>query len=420
MTLLRPAPRRRSRARLSAALLLAVCAACSDGATAPRPITHLPRELTAAEQQVISGSNDFAFGLLREIDRRSSPDSNIFISPLSASMALGMTVTGAAGSTLDSMRTALGFADMSIGDIDASYKSLIDLLRGLDASVDFRVANSIWYRQGFPVEQSFLDAGSNFFGAEIQGLNFGSSASVSTINNWVSQSTNGKITQIVDAIPDSVIMYLINAIYFKGTWALQFDKAKTHTAPFYLADGTTTSVQMMTQEDTFPAMSTPEYNAVELPYGGGAYTMVVVVPQGSTTVDDLITALDTPTWQSLLAGLTTQSGEVGIPRFELRWDDSLKAPLTALGMGIAFDAGRADFSGISKAGGLYITGVRQSTYVKVDEEGTEAAAATSVGMTPSSAPLPLLVADRPFLFAIRERLSGTMLFVGKMVKPPEG
>ncbi|HET7565066.1 MAG TPA: serpin family protein [Gemmatimonadaceae bacterium] len=414
-----PSARRRAPTRLSAALLLATCAACSDGATAPKPITQLPRALTAAEQQVISGSNDFAFGLLREIDRRSSPDANIFISPLSASMALGMAVTGAAGSTLDSMRATLGFAGMSIDDIDASYKSLIGLLRGLDPRVDFRLANSIWYRQGFPVEHSFLDAGTNFFDAQIQALDFDNPSSVETINSWVTQSTNGKIDQIVDAIPRDMMLYLINAIYFKGTWSSQFDKAKTHPAPFHLADGSTQQVQMMTQEDTFPAVLTPEYSAAELPYGGGAYTMVVVVPQGSTTVDDLITTLDTPAWQSLLGGLTTRSGNVSIPRFELTWDDSLNAPLAALGMGIAFDAFRADFSGISKGGGLYISGVRQKTYVKVDEDGTVAAAATSVGMVPTSLPPALINADRPFLFAIRERLSGTILFVGKMMKPPE-
>ncbi|HEX6966336.1 MAG TPA: serpin family protein [Gemmatimonadaceae bacterium] len=413
-----PSAHHRSRICLSAALLLAAISACSDGATAPTPITHLPRELTAAEQQLIGGSNDFAFGLLREIDRRSAPDANLFISPLSASMALGMTVTGAAGSTLDSMRAALGFADMSIDDIDASYKSLIELLRGLDPKVDFRVANSIWYRQDFPAEQSFLDAGAKFFDARIQGMNFDDPASADAINAWVKESTNGKIDQIVGAIPPNMMMYLINAIYFKGTWTLQFDKANTYIAAFHLSDGSTEQVPMMTREDTLPAVSTAEYTAAELPYGGGAYTMVVVVPQGNMTVDSLIATLDTPTWQSLLGSLTMRSGEVDLPKFELSWDDSLNAPLEALGMGIAFDPIRADFSGISKNGGLYISGVRQKTYVKVDEEGTEAAAVTNVGVVPVMAKPPLVVADRPFLFAIRERLSGTILFVGKMMKPP--
>ncbi|HEX5437190.1 MAG TPA: serpin family protein [Gemmatimonadaceae bacterium] len=425
MVLSRPVPSHRSSSsrrllRLplaaTAALLLAAC----DSATAPSgPITHLPRALTASEQSLISGSNDFAFSLFREIDKRAPAESNIFISPLSASMALGMTMNGAAGSTLDAMRTTLGFGAMSVAAADSSYRSLIDLLRGLDPSVDFRIANSIWYRQEFAIEQSFLDAGKTYFDAAITGLDFDDPSAATTINDWVNESTDGKISRIVDQIPGSVNLYLIDAIYFKGAWTQQFDKAHTFSQPFHLTDGATQPVQMMHgQHVTVRAVQTGDYQAAELPYGGGAYAMLVLVPNEGVKLDSVIAALSPESWQALRARLIKQTGEVDLPRFTLTWGDSLNDPLKALGMGVAFDPNAADFSRISTADQLYITGVLQKTFVDVNEEGTTAAAATSVGVGPTSVALPLLEADRPFLFAIEERLSGTILFIGKMVRPP--
>lgn len=396
--------------------------ACGRASTAPKPIEELPRTLTASEQTLIASSNDFAFSLFHELDRR-APDANLFMSPLSASMALGMTMNGAAGSTLDAMRTTLGFTDTPLTDVDASYQSLIELLRGLDPTVDFRIANSIWYRQDFPFEQSFLDAGTRYFDATVKGLDFADPGAPTIINAWVKESTNGKIDQIVDQITPADEMYLINAIYFKGTWRHEFDKRRTTNQPFHLADGSTTPVPMMHLENVaIPAVATEEYHAVELPYGGGAYSMVVVVPNEGTSVSDLVATLNESAWQALLASLTDQNGDVYLPRFRLTWDATLNDPLTALGMGIAFQSGAADFTGMSTTRGheLYLSKVRQKSYVDVDEEGTEAAAVTSVGVTVTSVRTPLLRADRPFLFAIRERLSGTILFMGTMMRPEGG
>jgi len=189
--------------------LVGLVAACHDpnapSGAAPR-ITALPRALTNGEQAVIGASNAFGFGLLRELDRTRA-DSNIFMSPLSASMALGMTMNGAAGQTFDEMRAALAFGTRPAAEINASYRSLIDMLRALDPTVDFRIANSIWYRAGFPFEQTFLDESRQFFDARVSGLDFASSNAVPSINDWVRQSTNGKIDKIVDGpIPNDVVM----------------------------------------------------------------------------------------------------------------------------------------------------------------------------------------------------------------------
>lgn len=401
---------------LAIAMLLAACS--SEGPTAPKKIEQLPRPLSSVEQQIAEGSTGFGLALLREVNEQTAPGTNVFISPLSASMALGMTATGAAGETLDSMRTVLGYQSADLQEMDESYRSLIDLLRGLDPSVDFRIANSIWYRNDLSVEQSFVDATKKYFDAEVASLDFGSPSAIGTINDWVKSSTNDKIDKIVNEIPQDMVMYLINAIYFKGSWTAQFDESLTKDEPFFADDGSHPSVPMMSVDGDFPAAATGEYSAVELPYGGGAYSMIVVVPPQGSSVDSLIAQMDAPAWDALLAGLHEASGIVQIPKFRLEWKGSLKPSLIDMGMGIAFDGGRADFTGISREGGLAISTVDQKTFVNVDEEGTEAAAVTAVGITTTSAPSPLLRADRPFLFAIRERFSGTLLFIGKMAVPP--
>src|SRR5687768_9762634 len=215
--------------------IVVLVSACRDpnapSGAAPR-ITALPRALTAGEQTVIGASNTFGFGLLRELDKTRA-DSNIFMSPLSASMALGMTMNGAAGQTFDEMRSSLGFGTRPSAEINGSYRSLIDLLRGLDPTVDFRSANSFRYRSGF------------LFESKVARLDFAAPTAAPTINDWVNQSTNGKIPQIVDApIPNDVVMYLINAIYFNGAWTTTFDKSKTKNEPFNTIAGTTAPLAM--------------------------------------------------------------------------------------------------------------------------------------------------------------------------------
>jgi len=404
---------------LLAATLLAL--ACTDSPTAPGPITQLPRQLTAAELGVIAASNSFAFGLFREVNRAHA-DSNVFLSPLSASMALGMTTNGAAGATLDSMRAALGFGQLALADMDASYQSLIALLRGLDPNVDFRIANSIWYRQGFPFEASFLDLGRRYFDARIEALDFADPGAPGVINGWVNDNTNGRIPTIVDQIPADAVMYLINAIYFKGAWTVRFDPADTRDGPFFAPGGSAASARFMSLRDTLRYYEDASLQAVDLAYGGGPFAMTVVLPREGGDVNALIGGLTASGWRDLTGGFTTREVDLYLPKFRLTWEDLLNAPLGALGMGIAFRPGEADFTGMSRQAGhqLFISKVKQKTFVDVNEEGTEAAAATAVeiGVTSVGPERPVMRVDRPFLFAIRERYSGTLLFIGKIVRPP--
>jgi serine protease inhibitor len=404
--------------------LIALAAACSRSTEPdpyePRPaLEALPRALTAGEQRVIGAANDFSFALFRRLGA-AQPNDNVFTSPLSASMALGMAMNGAAGTTRDEMRATLGFdAAVAEADIGESYKSLITLLRGLDPAVEFRIANSIWYRTGFPVHQSFLDAGRNWFDARVSAIDFDSPAAVPTINDWVSTATAGKIPTIVETIRGDQIMFLINAIYFKGSWRTKFDPALTIDAPFH-ATGGDQPAKLMHREGTMKYLQAADFQAVDLPYGSNAYAMTVVLPNEGRSIDAVASSLQSAPWTQWMTQFRDADVDLHLPRFKLAWERGLIPDLQSLGMQAAFVPGGADFTRLSPAGrDLYISVVKQKTYVDVNEEGTEAAAVTNVGISLTSMPVrvPFRV-DRPFVFVLRERLSGTILFIGRIVRMP--
>jgi len=396
--------------RLIALALLATACGAPDG-----PIGSLPRDLSVAEGRLVAADNRFAFGILKAVARQPEGRDNLFISPLSISMALGMTLNGAAGATADSMRRALELSELTIDDANAAYRSVIDLLRDLDANVQFRIANSIWYRQGFEVEPAFLDVNRRFFDARVEALDFASPTAPATINQWVSAGTEGKIPRIVSQIPADMVMYLVNAIYFKGAWTYRFDPQDTQDRPFRLASGTTKPVPTMTRDGTFYYHRDSAVEVVDLPYGRGAYRMTVLMPVTGGDLGRLIDALDQTAWDRAVAGLDSVSNALFLPRFTLQFGAGLVPTLRGMGMGIAF-GDQANFTGIRRSGGLQISEVKHKSFVDVNEEGTEAAAATSVGVRVTSV-APEVRVDRPFVFAIRERFSGTILFIGKITDP---
>jgi serine protease inhibitor len=404
--------------------LVVTLAACGDPAgpaDAPALITELPRELTVNERAVIHGSNRFALDLLREVAARDTEAPNVFLSPLSASMALGMTMNGADGDTWTQMRDALGFEGLEEQAINEAYRDLIELLRTLDPRVTFEIANAIWSDAGFPFHDAFYDRVTEYFDAELRELDLQAPGTPDVINGWVDEKTHGRISEIIEGPVDPwTIMFLINAIYFDGDWRQQFDPDRTMPQPFYRADGSQVTVPMMTLDHEFRTLSTELAYGVELPYGGDAFAAVVVQPQYGRTLDELLAALDADTWAAWMAELDEQeSGReatVQLPRFELEYERRLNDDLRALGMVDVFDPGRADLSRLTPDPTAYVSDVKQKTFVKLDEEGTEAAAVTVVEVRTVSAP-PTFRFDRPFVFAIRERLSGTILFIGGIGDP---
>ena len=408
--------------RTTIVALALVALACAEPPTTPTPITALPRELSAAEQGLIQADNRFALKLLGAVAADTAdPPTNLFISPLSVAMALAMTYNGAAGTTEEAMRATLELEGMSLDDVNAAYRDLIDLLRDLDPRVRFQIANSIWYEDQLTVEQPFLDANRTYYDAQVQALDFAASTASRTINDWVNRETNGLIPDIVpDPLPPEAMMYLINAIYFKGNWTQQFDKARTAPRPFHLMDGSTVSVPTMTHgiEADVRIGGDPTVTVLDLPYGGAAFSMTIVMPRDAAGIDNLVSALTGERWNAWIAGLDSTAAEVFLPKFKLTNDRSLVSVLKGLGMEIAFDCDlpeTADFTRMTPAP-VCITNVKHKTYVDVNEEGTEAAAVTSVEVGLTSAP-PSVSIDRPFLFALRENLSGTILFLGVIRNP---
>jgi serine protease inhibitor len=418
-------PRRRHALKgaiVSAALALtAACQTIVEPAPPPGSqvpeLQTLPRSLTSAEQSLISSANTFSFALFRQL-AAASKDSNIFASPLSADMALGMTMGGAAGATYDQMRTALAFGTTSEADINLSYQSLLALLTSIDPTSDIRVANSIWYRNGFPFNQSFLDASKTIFNAQVKGLDFAQPAAVTSINDWVNTATSGKITKIVDRITADQVMFLINAIYFKGNWRDRFDPSETKDDVFHGIAGNQT-MRFMHRYGTLRFLSRPDLSAVDLPYGNGAYSMTVILPATTSSVDQVAASLTPDAWNTLAGQFHEIKSDLWLPKLKLEWERTLNDDLKTLGMRDAFIPDGADFTRMSTTRGrnLYIDKVKQKTYVDINEEGTEAAAVTSVEITYTSA-APAMRVDRPFIFVIRERLTGTVLFMGKIVRMP--
>ncbi len=404
----------------STLLFITVClflvSACADSnlPADPQPI----RELNDQEKQLAEADNVFSLKLFRGVNAVDG-EKDVFISPLSVSFALGMTLNGAADETYQAIRRTLEFNNLDPEKINATYKSLIAYLTEIDPKVAVQIANSIWYRLGFDVKDDFLQTNQFYFNAEIAALDFGDPQAVVTINDWVDKNTNGKITKIVDSINDEIVMFLINAVYFKGDWMYEFDPDDTYDGTFYLQNGSAEQCGMMPQENTFDYFRNDFFQAIDLPYGNGAYAMTVFLPAMGTDINQLIEQMDGTAWERWTNGFSQKEGRIVLPKFTKEYEISLNEILKSLGMEIAFNAGEADFSNINETAELFISEVKHKTFVEVDEKGTEAAAVTSVemGVTSVNPDYFVMEVNRPFFFVIRESHSGTILFIGKILNP---
>lgn len=404
---------------LTLAALLALVAGCTT--TAPEPVAPKVelRDLTAAEKLLVTSGNTFGFQMLGELVRDRA-EQNVVIAPASITMALGMTTNGARNETFDAMRRTLGHGALSQEEINKSYRYLQDLLTGLDPKVTMQIANSIWHDRLFAVDAPFIDANRTYFDAEVRSLDFSAADAPTIINRWVSDKTSGRIPGIVpDPLPPAAVMYLINAIYFKAAWATSFDPARTRDGEFNLADGSITQCRLMNRSGEMMYAEDGTTQIVDLPYGDGAFSMTVVLPGPNVDVNRFAGELTQSKWDQWLGSLhKTDDLVLSLPKFKVEVGYGLVNALRALGMGVAFTT-RADFTGINSSllpGEIYISDVQHKVFVEVNEEGTEAAGVTSVEISRASLP-PEMTVDRPFLFAVRERSSGAILFIGKVMRP---
>jgi serpin B len=397
--------------------LVMVAGACSGDPSEPGNPLEPIRGLSAHETQVVQRSTTFGLRLLQEI-AANEQQPNVLISPLSASVALGMALNGAGSTTYDAMRDVLDYQGMTNAEINEAYRGLIAQLRARDPKVEFKLANSVWHRDSFPVEQAFLDANRNSFDAEVAGLDFSSAAAVGTINDWVARATGNRIRQLIQSISPLDMMFLINAVYFKAPWTRPFEPNATSARPFRTLSGSSVNAPTMLLDAGLNHFEADGVQAVELLYADSAYSMVLIAPdRAETPLSAVVQSLTSAKWAEWMARFETGRVMVLLPKFRFEYAVQMKNPLSAMGMGIAFDPHEADFDRINpNQSDLHISSVLQKTYIDVHELGTEAAAATSVTISVTSLP-PTLAFDRPFLFAIRERSTGTLLFVGRIGDP---
>ncbi|SFH03125.1 serpin family protein [Pedobacter insulae] len=372
--------------------------------------------LTAKELQKAEADNKFTFNMLKQVAAAETAGKNLMVSPLSVSIALGMTSNGSNGQTLTDIRNAMQFKDFTEAEVNSYYQKIIKSLPELDSRAKLHIANSIWYRNDFAVLPSFLETNQSNYNAKVSALDFASPTAKNTINSWVNDQTQGKIPTIINEISSNMVMYLINAVYFKSAWKNPFDKSKTAKANFKLADGNMVQADFM-YSDRMDLRGTADQNAAifELPYGNDIYSMVLVLPKAGMHLDEVIENLDANKWKTWMSGLTNMSPSVKIPKFKFSYEKTLNETLAGLGMSNAF-SNNADFTRINANGGLKISEVKHKTFLDVNEEGTEAAAVTSVGITFTSVQQAVLI-DRPFMFAIRERHTGLILFTGLVNNP---
>jgi len=384
----------------------------SDKANHEAPVKEI-----SISPMVQASVNDFSFNFLQHLEASAPKDENFFVSPLSLHMDLGMVLGGASGTTYDEMLKVLDLDGKSLDQVNKAYKTLLAGLPNADPKVQLGLYNSIWYKKVFPFKQDYLKSMQDNFEATVKALDF-KPDDASYINDWADEKTNGKIKKVLDAIQPDDVMFLVNALYFKGDWSAKFDKSKTRAADFHLEDGSTKQVQMMHQSSSFKHYSAADYTAIQLPYGNGQFSMTVILPKQGQTLNKVLSGLGSTDWANIQDNMVAGKINLGLPRFTIpAYEIKLNSVLEAMGMKAAFNSKTADFSNMSSQS-IYVSFVKQNTYLKVDEQGTEAAAVTTTGMVTTSVQIPQeVLCDHPFGIIISEKTSNTILFMGKIMNP---
>ncbi len=416
--------------RISIAVLAAIVTltsvSCSGAASSnlnPKPSQTPTTKPVASKLMVnpnlVEANTRFSFKLFSEILKQDGKK-NVFVSPSSVAIALSMAYNGANGETQQAIAQALEMQGMSLSDINQSNANLKTSLESSDPAVQLTIANSLWARKGVDFKPEFIQQNQAFYDAEVKSLDFADPSAPNQINGWVKKNTQGRISEIVDRINADQVMFLINAIYFKGKWMNEFDKSQTIDQPFTLANGHEKQHPMMSQRGEYRYTENQQFQAVSLPYGKGRTSLYVFLPKPNSNLAEFQKTLTAENWQAWMKTFGQREGSIHLPRFKMEYETQLKKSLSALGMGIAFDPSKADFSNLSTTP-TRIDEVKHKTFVEVNEEGTEAAAVTSVGIRATSvrievAPFSMTV-DRPFFCAIRDNKTGEILFMGAIVDP---
>jgi serine protease inhibitor len=381
------------------------------------PTDPVEINLTSDQVSLIGSENSFAFDIFRKVLENSQVSENLIISPISISSALSMTMNGANGQTLDAMLEALRITGITPSIINESYKNLTNALLSVDKRVSISIANSVWTENNFVVKKPFINILTEFYDAESESFDANDPSAPGKINNWIDSKTNGLIKNMIDQLDNNTVMLLINAIYFKGKWESQFDKTKTIQGSFYKQDGMTSQVPMMKQISDFKVYDGDGFTMAEFPYGQGNFVMDVILPDENTGIDNLMPLITENNFTEWLNHMGGRKTDLTFPRFKYGYKKQLNDILSSMGMEIAF-TDNADFSNISDID-LLISFVLHQAFIDTNEEGTEAAAATVVGIIATSTgtgPI-ILNLDHPFIYIIRETTTNSILFMGRVADP---
>lgn len=407
--------------RVVIALSLLTCFSATTGSHASRPVLAESCEPSVPQASGSSGalvaaSNTFGFQLWSAL-LTNKPTDNLFLSPVSIALALDMTYDGARGTTRIEMSRALGISALSPAQVRHQAASLLSAIQSRDPAARLDVANSLWARKAVAFRKAFLNDARKEYAARVSRLDFDSPTAPAAINSWVSCATNSKIPSIVDRIPSNLILYLINAVYFEGEWSHPFLSKDTRKAAFTTGNGSSETVQLMNEEGQVPYVAGSNFQAISLPYSTGRFAMTVVLPKAGVSLSSFQKSMTPAHWNSWIARMNPAYGSIALPRFALTNTFVLNDALGSLGMRSAFGNG-ANFLGMCKKP-CKISEVRHKTFLDVYEKGTTAAAVTSVGVVPTAIQNPhfRMTVDHPFIVAVRDTKTGTILFLGGINRP---
>ncbi len=386
---------------------------------APKPELPVSDKSISIDTKLVSANTKFGFNLFSQLLVEDN-NKNIFVSPSSIALALAMTYNGSSGTTQEAMAKALELQGMNLQKINSNYAQLKASLENPDPQVTLNIANSLWADQNASLNSNFIQKNQDFYQAKVTNVNFTDTETPNKINNWVKEKTEGKISKIVDKIEPDQVLFLLNAIYFKGSWTKEFDQEKTAKFPFYLSSGKEKEHPMMSQSGNYKYYENDKFQAVSLPYGeNGRVSFYVFLPKQNSDINSFYQSLNAANWDKWMSQFVKREGSIRLPRFKMDYQATLNDALSALGMEEAF----TDSANFSEMGNnLKISEVKHKTFLEVNEEGTEAAATTSVGVQLTSAKRPSqqpfeMIVNRPFFCAIRDNQTRSILFMGSIVEP---
>ena len=395
-------------------LSIGMLTSCSEDEPVAPNIKYNPGtvKLTTAQQAQVENSNEFAWKFFKEVSKGEQED--VFVSPLSVTYALGMLSNGAVGDTQKEILEGLEFRSGKVDDINSLCHQLMIESPKLDKSTKVSMANAVVANKNKPLQPDFKNVVEKQYQALVTNQDFSSPATLSFINQWASDHTQGMVPKILERINPDGVSYLLNALYFKGIWYRQFDKKHTKKEAFTKADGTKSQVQMMHQKEQFLIGENEMYQTVVLPYGNGSYEMIVVLPREGKKLSDVLVAMNGKQWKDNLKNMYSSEVDLKLPRFTSVYNRELNDVLKLLGMNAMFDPSKANLTKMS-AVSSFVSMVLQKAKIEVDEEGSKAAAVTVVDTAPTavapSKPI-LFHANRPFMYAIVEHSTGTIFFMG--------